>query len=101
MEVFISLFLGVIGGAIYTWPFIASKSYKRLVTSRVKEGRAVALLMKVISMVLTLPLTIFIIIAVRAFASKALAVTDLLVCLGTGAISFWVVWLRATRSPRW
>jgi hypothetical protein len=44
MEILRALAIGAIAGAIYIWPFVASKSYKPLVLSGVRQGRAVALL---------------------------------------------------------
>lgn len=51
MEIFRAFVIGALAGAIYVWPFAASKTYKRLVTSGVRQGRAVALMTKIISLI--------------------------------------------------
>jgi hypothetical protein len=73
MEIFRAFVIGALAGAIYIWPFAASKSYKRLVTSGVRQGRAVALMKKIISLIVGLIVLLASIIVVRGFSSKSLA----------------------------
>ena len=70
MEIFRALVVGALAGAIYVWPFAASKSYKQLVLSGVRHGRAVALLRKIISMIIGAIVALGSIIFVRGFSSK-------------------------------
>ena len=70
MEIFRAFVVGTLAGAIYVWPFAASKSYKRLVISGVRKGRAVALLKKVISLIVGLIVSVGSIILVRGFLAS-------------------------------
>jgi hypothetical protein len=92
MEIFRAFVIGALAGAIYVWPFAASKSYKRLVTSGVRQGRAVALMKKIISLIVGLIVLLASIIVVRGFSSKSLAVIDFCLFLATAAASGWLAW---------
>jgi hypothetical protein len=99
MEILRAFAIGALAGAIYVWPFAASKTYKRLVLSGVRQGRAVALLKKIISMIVGLTVLLGSIIFVRAFSSKSLAAIDFGLFLGTAVASGWLAW-RYLYNPR-
>ena len=99
MEIFRAFVVGTLAGAIYVWPFAASKSYKRLVISGVRKGRAVALLKKVISLIVGLIVSVGSIILVRGFSSKSLAGIDFCLFLATAVASGWLAW-RYFYNPR-
>jgi hypothetical protein len=99
MEILRAFAIGALAGSIYVWPFAASKSYKQLVLSGVRQGRAAALLEKVISMIVGLTVSLGSIIFVRGFSSKSLAVVDFGLFLGTAIASGWLAW-RYLYSPR-
>jgi uncharacterized membrane protein len=89
----------VLAGAIYVWPFAASKSYKRLVLSGVRNGRAAALLRKIISMIVGAIVALCSIIFVRGFSSKSLAAIDFGLFLCAAIASGWLAW-RYFYNPR-
>ena len=99
MEIFRAFVIGALAGAIYVWPFAASKSYKRLVMSGVRQGRAVALMTKIISLIVGLVVFLVSIIFVRGFSSKSLAAIDFCLFLATAIASGWLAW-RFFYSPR-
>jgi len=70
MEMLRAVAVGALAGAIYVWPFAASKSYKRLVLSGVRHGRAAALLVKIISLIVGVIVALGSIIFVRGFSSN-------------------------------
>ena len=99
MEFFRAFVIGALAGAIYVWPFAASKSYKRLVTSGVRQGRAVALMAKIISLIVGLIALLASIIFVRGFSSKSLAAIDFCLFLAAAIASGWLAW-RYFYNPR-
>jgi hypothetical protein len=99
MEIFRAFVIGALAGAIYVWPFAASKSYKRLVMSGVRQGRAIALMMKIISLIVGLIVFLASIIFVRGFSSKSLAAIDFCLFLVTAVASGWLAW-RFFYNPR-
>jgi hypothetical protein len=92
MEILRAIAIGALAGAIYVWPFAASKSYKRLVLSGVRRGRAAALLIKIISLMVGVIVSLGSIIFVRGFSSKSLAVIDFVLFLGAAVTSSWLAW---------
>jgi hypothetical protein len=99
MEIFRAFVIGAIAGAIYVWPFAASKSYKRLVTSGVRHGRAFAFMAKIISLIVGLIVSLASIIFFRGFSSKSLAAIDFCLFLATALASGWLAW-RYFYNPR-
>jgi hypothetical protein len=99
MEIFRAFVIGALAGAIYVWPFAASQSYKRLVMSGVRQGRAVAFLKKIISLIVGLMVLLGSIIFVRGFSSKSLAAIDFGLFLATAVASGWFTW-RYFYNPR-
>jgi hypothetical protein len=99
MEILRALAIGALAGSIYVWPFAASKSYKQIVLSGVRQGRTVALLRKIISMIVGLTVSLGSIILVREFSSKSLAAIDFALFLGTAIASGWFAW-RHLYNPR-
>ena len=96
MEIFRAFVIGALAGAIYAWPFAASKSYGLLVMSGVTHGRAVALMTKIISLIVGLVVFLGSIIVVRGFSSKSLAAIDFCVFLATGVASGCLAWRFST-----
>lgn len=92
MEILRAVAIGALAGAIYVWPFAASKSYKRLVLSGVRHGRAAALLLKIISLIVGVIVFLGSIIFVRGFSSKSLAVVDFVLFLGAAVASGGLAW---------
>jgi hypothetical protein len=92
MEILRAIAIGVLAGAIYVWPFAATKSYKRLVLSGVRHGRSAALLIKIISLMVGLTVSLGSIIVVRGFSSKSLAIIDFVLFLGAALASGWLAW---------
>lgn len=92
MEILRAIAIGVLAGTIYVWPFAASKSYKRLVLSGVRPGRAVALLIKIISLMVGVTVSLGSIIFVLGFSSKSLAVVDFVLFLDAAVASGWLAW---------
>jgi hypothetical protein len=88
-----------LAGAIYVWPFAASKFYKRLVIGGVRQGRIVALLKKIISLIVSLIVLLGSIIFVRGFSSKSLVAVDFCLFLATAVASGWLAW-RYFYNPR-
>ena len=84
--------LGLLAGVIYAWPFSASKSYKRLIVNGVREGRLVALLQKIISLIVGVCIALAAIVVVRAFATKELAWIDFLAFLASALVSALLAW---------
>jgi hypothetical protein len=99
MEIFRAFVIGALAGAIYVWPFAASNSCKRLVMSGVRQGRAVALMTKIISLMVGLTVLLASIILVRGFSSKSLAAIDFCLFLATAVASGWLSW-RFFYNPR-
>jgi hypothetical protein len=99
MEIFRTFATGALAGAIYVWPFAASKSYKRLVLSGVRQGRTAALLKRVISLIVGLAVLLGSVIFVRGFSSKSLAEIDFGLFLATAIASGWLAW-RYFYNPR-
>jgi hypothetical protein len=99
MEIFRAFVIGALAGSIYVWPFAASKSYKRLVTSGVRQGRAVALMTKTISLIVGLIVLLASIIVVRGLSTKSWAVIDFCLFLATAVASGWLAW-RYIYNPR-
>ena len=99
MEILRAFAIGALAGAIYVWPFAASKSYKQLVMSGVMQGRAVALLKKIISSIVGLIVLLGSIIFVRGFSSMSLAAIDFGLFLATAVASGWLAW-RDIYNPR-
>jgi len=92
MEILRAVAIGALAGAIYVWPFAAGKSYKRLVLSGVRHGRAAALLIKIISLIAGVIVSLGSIIFVRGFSSKSLAVVDFVLFLGAAVASGGLAW---------
>jgi hypothetical protein len=99
MEILSAVIVGALAGAIYVWPFAASKSYKRLVLSDVRHGRAAALAKKIISIVVGAIAALGSIIFVRGFSSKSLAAIDFGMFLCAAIASGWLAW-RYIYNPR-
>jgi hypothetical protein len=99
MEIFRAFVIGALAGAIYVWPFAASKSYKLLVLSGVRHGRAIALMTKIISLIVGLVVFLGSIIVVRRFSSKSLAAIDFCLFLATAVASGCLAW-RFFYNPR-
>jgi hypothetical protein len=99
MEILRAFAIGALAGSIYVWPFAAGKSYKQLVLSGVRQGRAVALLKKIISMLVGLTVSVGSIIFVRGFSSKSSAAIDFGLFLCSAIASGWLVW-RYLYNPR-
>jgi prepilin signal peptidase PulO-like enzyme (type II secretory pathway) len=100
MEMLRAIAIGVIAGAIYVWPFAASKSYKQLVLNDVRQGRPVALLNKIISILVGGVVAIASIVAVRVLSSNALALMDFGLFLGAAAASGWLAWRYLYNAKR-
>jgi hypothetical protein len=98
MEILRAIAIGALAGAIYVWPFAASKSYKRLVLSGVRHGRAAALLIKIISLLVGVTTSLGSIIFVRGFSSKSLAVIDFVLFLVAAVASGWLAWRYLYKS---
>src|ERR1700689_865193 len=92
MEILRAVVVGALAGSIYVWPFAASKSYKRLVLSGVRQGRAAGLLKKIISIIVGALVALGSIIFVLGFSSKSLAAIDFGVFLCTAIGSGWLAW---------
>jgi hypothetical protein len=99
MEIFRAFVIGALAGAIYVWPFAASKTYKRLITSGVRQGRTVALMTKIISLIVTLIVFLASIIFIRGLSSKLLAAIDFCLFLSTAVAAGWLAW-RYFYNPR-
>jgi hypothetical protein len=99
MEILRALVIGALAGAIYAWPFAASKLYKQLVVSGVRQGRSVAFLKKIISLIVGLMVFLGSIIFVRGFSSKSLAGIAFGLFLATAVASGWLAW-RYFYKPR-
>lgn len=99
-EILLNAGVGLLAGAIYVWPFAASKAYKRIVLSGAREGRAVALLQKIVALIVATVTALAAIIVVRAFSSKPLAWIDFLSFLVCAAASGWFGWRHLYRIAR-
>lgn len=99
-EILRNIGLGLLAGVIYAWPFAASKSYKRLIVSGVREGRFVALLQKIISLIVGVCIALAAIIVVRAFATKELAWIDFLAFLVSALVSGLLAWRYLYKAGR-
>ena len=97
-EILRNIGLGLLAGIIYIWPFAASKSYKRLISSGVRVGRRVALFQKIISMIVGVCVALAAIIVVRAFSTKALAWIDFIAFLASAAVSGFFAWRYLYRA---
>jgi hypothetical protein len=99
-EILRNIALGLLAGIIYVWPFAASKSYKRLISSGVRDGRRIALFQKIVSMIVAVCVALAAIIVVRAFSTRALAWVDFLAFLASVAISGLFAWRYLYRANR-
>jgi hypothetical protein len=98
MEILRAFAIGALAGAIYVWPFAASRSYKRLVLSGVRHGRAAALLIKIISLMVGAIVSLGSIVLVRGFSSNSLAVIDFVLFLVAAGASGWLAWRYLYKS---
>jgi hypothetical protein len=92
MEILRALAIGVLAGAIYAWPFAASKSYKRLVLTGVRQGRAIALLQKIVSLIVGAAVALGSIILVRVVSTESFALIDFVLFLGAAVAAGWLAW---------
>lgn len=99
-EILRNIGLGLLAGVIYAWPFAASKSYKRLIVSGVRDGRRVALLQKIISLIVGVCVALAAIIVVRAFSTKELAWIDFLGFLVSALVSGLFAWRYFYKAAR-
>jgi hypothetical protein len=99
-EILRNIGLGLLAGVIYAWPFAASKSYKRLIATGVSEGRLVALLQKIISLIVGVCVALGAIILVRAFSTKEWAWIDFLAFLVSALVSGLFAWRNFYKTAR-
>ena len=100
LEILRNVGLGLVAGIIYVWPFAASKTYKHLVLSGVREGRFIALLQKIASLIVATFAALAAIIVVRAFSTRNLAWIDFLSFLACSIASGWFAWRYLYKAGR-